>query len=53
MNILFSEAKHVVIKGSYGSGKSILGLKKLELIWKSEMKKLFISTLIAGVICIV
>ena len=35
MNILFSEAKHVVIQGSYGSGKSILGLKKLELIWKS------------------
>ena len=35
MDIHFSEAKHVVIQGSYGSGKSILGLKKLELIWKS------------------
>ena len=35
MDIYFSEAKHIVIQGSYGSGKSILGLKKLELIWKS------------------
>ena len=35
MDIHFSEAKHIVIQGSYGSGKSILGLKKLELIWKS------------------
>ena len=32
MNILFSDAKHVIIQGSYGSGKSILGLKKLQLI---------------------
>ena len=32
MNIHFSNAKHVVIQGSYGSGKSLLGLKKLELI---------------------
>ena len=39
MNILFSEAKHVVIQGSYGSGKSILGLKKLELIWKSRNER--------------
>ena len=32
MNVLFSDAKHVIIQGSYGSGKSILGLKKLQLI---------------------
>ena len=35
MDIHFSDAKHVIIQGSYGSGKSVLGLKKLELIWKS------------------
>ena len=35
MDIHYSDAKHVVIQGSYGSGKSILGLKKLELISKS------------------
>ena len=34
MDIHFSDAKHVVIQGSYGSGKSILGIKKLELISK-------------------
>ena len=34
MNIYFSNAKHVIIQGSYGSGKSMLGLKKLEVIWK-------------------
>ena len=34
MDIHFSDAKHVIIQGSYGSGKSIMGLKKLELIWK-------------------
>ena len=34
MDIHFSDTKHVVIQGSYGSGKSILALKKLELIWK-------------------
>ena len=38
MDIHFSSAKHVVIQGSYGSGKSILGLKKVELIWK-RLKK--------------
>ena len=32
MKAHLSDAKHVVIQGSYGSGKSILGLKKLELI---------------------
>ena len=32
MKVHFSDAKHVVIQGSYGSGKSILGLKKLEAI---------------------
>ena len=35
MEIHFCDAKHVVIQGSYGSGKSILGLKKLEIIFKS------------------
>ena len=35
MKICFSDKKHVVIQGSYGSGKSMLGLKKLELIWKN------------------
>ena len=35
MDILFSDAKNLVIQGSYGSGKSILGLKKLELFSKS------------------
>ena len=38
MKIHFSNAKHVVIQGSYGSGKSMLGLKKLELIWKNRRK---------------
>ena len=37
MNIHFSDAKHVVIQGSYGSGKSLLGLKKLELISKNNL----------------
>ena len=36
MNIHFSNAKHVIIQGSYGSGKSLLGLKKLELIWENH-----------------
>ena len=40
MSIHFSNAKHVVIQGSYGSGKSILGLKKLELIWKDRNRKI-------------
>ena len=35
MNINFSDTKHVVIQGSYGSGKSLLGLKMLELISNS------------------
>ena len=34
MNLLFSDAKHVIIQGPYGSEKSIVGLKKLELIVK-------------------
>ena len=38
IDIRFSDAKHVIIQGSYGSGKSILGLKKLELIWKTLRK---------------
>ena len=35
LHIHFSDAKHVVIQGSYGSGKSLLGLKKLEVISNS------------------
>ena len=35
MEIHFSRSKHVVIQGSYGSGKSLMGLKKLELIYRS------------------
>ena len=35
MEIHFSNAKRIIIQGSYGSGKSLLGLKKLELISKS------------------
>ena len=35
LDIHLSDAKHLVIQGSYGSGKSLLGLKKLELLWKS------------------
>ena len=35
MDIHFSDDKHLVIQGSYGSGKSLLGLKKLELILKT------------------
>ena len=31
MNLLFSNAKHVIIQGPYGTEKSITGLKKLEL----------------------
>ena len=34
LSVCFSNSKHVIIKGSYGSGKSIVGLKKLELIAK-------------------
>ena len=36
VKIHFSNAKHVVIQGAYGSGKSLLGLKKLELILKNH-----------------
>lgn len=32
MKVHFSDAKHVVIQGAYGSGKSILGLKKVEML---------------------
>ena len=43
MDIYFSDAKHIVIQGCYGSGKSTAGLKKVKLI-SDEMKgeKLFI-----------
>ena len=36
MDIYLSDAKHIVIQGSYGSGKSILGLKKLEMIARNK-----------------
>ena len=35
MVIHFCDVKHIVIQASYGSGKSILSLKKLELILKN------------------
>ena len=35
MEIHFSNAKHLIIQGCYGSGKFLLGLKKLELISKN------------------
>ena len=35
MEIHFSNAKHLIIQGSYGSGKFLLRLKKLELISKN------------------
>ena len=35
MDIHFSNDKHIIIQGSYGSEKSLVGLKKLELISKS------------------
>lgn len=34
MELLFSSTRHVIIQGSYGSGKSIVGLRKLGLILK-------------------
>ena len=38
LSVCFSDLKHTIIKGSYGSGKSIVGLKKLELIAKICMR---------------
>ena len=38
MEVFFSSDKRIIIQGSYGSGKSILGLKKLELILQSLKK---------------
>ena len=46
MDIHFCGTRHVVIQGSYGSGKSLLGLKKLELILKNlrrDEKIIYIS----------
>ena len=34
LELLFSNTRHVIIQGSYGSGKSIVGLRKLGLILK-------------------
>ena len=39
LELLFSKKRHVIIQGSYGSGKSIVGLRKLELILKCEKKE--------------
>ena len=36
MNALFTDRKHIIIQGSYGSGKSILGLRKLEEIARNS-----------------
>ena len=42
MDIHFSDAKHVLVQGSYGSGKSLIGLKKLEqLISKTHGKIIY------------
>lgn len=38
MKVHLSDAKHVIIHGSYGSGKSVLGLKKLELILENIVR---------------
>ena len=41
MDIHFSDAKHVLVQGSYGSGKSLIGLKKLEQISKTHGKIIY------------
>ena len=38
MDIHFSNDNHIIIQESYGSGKSLVGLKKLELISQSLEK---------------
>ena len=35
MNVVFMRDKHIFIKGSYGSGKTIIALKKLEIILRN------------------
>ena len=39
LELLFSKKRHVIIQGSYGSGKSIVGLRKLDLILKRDKKE--------------
>ena len=35
MNVVFMRDKHIFIKGSYGSGKTIIALKKLEIMLRN------------------
>ena len=42
MNALFTNKNHIIIQGSYGSGKSILGLRKLEDIVKISPRDIII-----------
>lgn len=39
LELLFSNTRHVIIQGSYGSGKSIVGLRKLGLILKCRKQE--------------
>ena len=39
LELLFFKKRHVIIQGSYGSGKSIVGLRKLDLILKRDKKE--------------
>ena len=39
LDLLFSKKRHVIIQGSYGSGKSIVALRKLGLILKCRKKE--------------
>ena len=35
-NIIYSDKKHLIIRGPYGSGKSVVALKKLEILLKDS-----------------
>lgn len=39
MKLHISDAKHIIIQGSYGTGKSVLGVKKLEHILEDIKKR--------------
>ena len=39
MKLHISDAKHIIIQGSYGTGKSVLGVKKLEHILEDIQKR--------------
>ena len=42
INALLTDRKHIIIQGSYGSGKSILGLRKLEQIARNSPQDIVI-----------